>query len=157
MSEYLETYGAGDEARARLIKRLAAALIVVIVLGVAAYFYFQDFKEEHLTKQFLEQLNARRFDAAYRIWGCSDAQPCRDYSYQKFLEDWGPEKGNGDWKVKGVDGCPTGAIVLVAAGGTESTPIWVEHGGTTLTFSPWNECQGKQWRFKQFFRRIFGG
>jgi hypothetical protein len=156
MSEYLENYGAGEEAHGRLVKRLVLGLIGVVILGVAAYVYFQDFKEERLTKQFLAELNARQFDAAYRTWGCTDAQPCRDYAYPKFLEDWGPQKAKGDWKVKDVDGCPAGAIVTVAAGGTEATPIWVERGAGSLTFSPWNACPGKRWRFKQFFQRILG-
>jgi hypothetical protein len=156
MSAYLQNYGAGEEAHARLIKRLVLGLIAVVILGVAAYFYFQDFKEERLTKQFLGELNEHRFDAAYRTWGCTEAQPCRDYGYQKFLDDWGPQKANGDWKVKGVDGCSAGVIVMVAARGTEATPIWVEQSASSLTFSPWDQCPGKRWRFKQFFQRIFG-
>ena len=156
MSAYLQNYGPGEEARGRLIKRLAFGLIGVVILGIAGYLYLQDYQEERQTKQFLEQLNARQFEAAYRTWGCTDAQPCRDYAYKRFLDDWGPQKANADWKVKGVDGCAAGAIVLVAAAGAEATPIWVERGSNSLTFSPWTECPGKRWRFKQFFQRILG-
>jgi hypothetical protein len=157
MSAYLQSYGAGEEERNRRIKWLVLGLIGVVIVGIAAYFYFQDFTEERLTTQFLKDLNAQQFEDAYHVWGCSDAKPCRDYSYQKFLEDWGPDKGKGDWKIKGVDGCPTGVIVAVAATGTERTSLWVERDGGSLSFSPWDECQGKKWRFKQFFRRLFGG
>jgi hypothetical protein len=156
MSAFLQNYGAGEEAHSRLVKRLVLGLMGVVILGIAAYFYFQDFKEERLAKQFVGELNARQFDAAYRTWGCTDAQRCRDYDYRRFLDDWGPQKGNGDWKVKGVEGCQTGAIVLVAAGSTEATPIWVENNASSLTVSPWSECQGKRWHFKQFFQHIFG-
>ena len=48
-------------------------------------------------------------------------------------------------------------IVTVSAPGAEKTPLWVERGTSSLTFSPWPECQGKRWRFKQFFKNLIGG
>ena len=156
MGAFLQNYGAGDEHRIRVIKRTVVAVVAACILAVAAYLYLKNFREEQLAKRFLSQLNSRQFDAAYQTWGCGDSHPCRDYDYQKFLEDWGPSK-DANWKVTGVDGCQAGAIVIVASGKSEKTPLWVERGGSTLSFSPWDECQGKQWRFKQFFRRLFGG
>lgn len=156
MSAYLENYGAGEEQRSRFIKWTALSVLAAVILAIAAYLYFKNFREEQLAKRFLNELNTHQFDAAYRTWGCDDAHPCRDYNYQKFLEDWGPQK-SGNWKVTGVDGCPTGAIVLVGAGKSEATPLWVERGAQVISFSPWDECQGKKWRFKQFFRKLFGG
>ena len=156
MSGYLEEFGAVEERRGRFIKRLVIALLALLIIGFAAYEFFQNYSEEHLVNQFLSELNAARYPAAYQTWGCSDAHPCRDYSYQRFLEDWGPGKKTADWKVANVDGCTTGAIVTVAAQGAENMPLWVERGTSALTFSPWPECQGKRWRFKQFFKNLVG-
>ncbi len=156
MSGYLQDYGAGEDRRGRFIKRLVIALVALLIVGFLAYEFFQNYSEERLVKQFISQINASQYPEAYQTWGCSDVHPCRDYSYQRFLEDWGPAKKLTGWKVSDVDGCPTGAIVTVAATGSEKTPLWVERGTSSLTFSPWPECQGKRWRFKQFFKNLVG-
>ena len=92
MSGYLEDYGEGEERRGRLIKRLVVALVALLIVGFFSYEFFQNYSEEHLVKQFISEVNAAHYSAAYQTWGCSDAHPCRDYSYQRFLEDWGPGK-----------------------------------------------------------------
>ena len=139
MSGYLQDYGAGEERRARFIKWLVVALVALLIIGFSGYEFFQNYSEERLVKQFLSELNASQFPAAYQTWGCSDTHPCRDYNYQRFLEDWGPAKQTTVWKVADVDGCATGAIVTVSAPGAEKTPLWVERGTSSLTFSPWPE------------------
>ena len=156
MGAYFQNYGAGDEQRARFVKRAILGIAAALVLLVAAFLYFRNYKEEHFVKQFLGELNDRQFDAAYRTWGCTDAHPCRDYDHQKFLEDWGPQKSSGGWKVTGVEGCSTGTIVQVSSSQTPTSPLWVQRSADSLTFSPWNECQGKKWRFRQFFQRLMG-
>ncbi len=148
----MEGYGAGDERRGRMIKRLVVVVAAVVVLGLIGYFILHNYSEKKLAESFVSQLNAKKFDDAYRIWGCTEAHPCRDYDYTRFLEDWGPNKSKSEWKVTDVDGCPTGVIVTVA-GGPEPAPLWIDRGGNTLGFSPWPECQGKRWRWRQFFHR----
>ncbi len=152
MSDYLEGYGAGDERRGRMIRRILLALAAVAVLGLVGYFFLRDYSEKSLAKHFVAQLNAKQFDDAYRTWGCTDAHPCRDYNYARFLEDWGPNKSKSGWKITDVDGCPTGVIVTIG-GGSDAMPLWIDRGGKTLGFSPWPECQDKKWRWKQFFQK----
>ncbi len=94
MTGYLDAYGAAETERAKrekLFKRLAIALVVIAVLGTAGWFLFRNYKEEARIRQFVQLLQSKQYGAAYAMWGCSEATPCRDYSMQRFLEDWGPQ------------------------------------------------------------------
>jgi hypothetical protein len=158
MASYLDQYGVGDERRIRLIKRIAIAVLIVLVVAIALYLFLKNYPEKQTIKHFLAEVNAGQLQTAYQSWGCTNAHPCPNYTYQKFLEDWSKKSGaSGDWKIAKVDGCKSGVIVTVSKQGAEPAPLWVERGDQALSFSPWPECQGKKWRFKQFFHRIFGG
>ncbi|HXE10900.1 MAG TPA: hypothetical protein VN633_02190 [Bryobacteraceae bacterium] len=157
MSSYLDTYGAGEERRNKIIKRVAIAVVVAIIVAIAAYLFFDNYPEKQVVKHFLAQVNSGSYQEAYQTWGCSGAHPCAGYDYGKFMEDWGPKANHNKWSISGVDGCKNGVIITVGAQGSEPEPLWVERENKALSFSPWPECQGKQWRFRQFFRRLFGG
>ena len=156
MSSFLDTYGAEDERRFRTIKRSVIAVLAAIIIAVAGYFFFRNRPEKQVVRQFLAEINAGHYQAAYRLWGCSDTHPCPEYNYQKFLEDWGPQQARSNWRISAVDGCPTGVVVTVSAAGNAS-PLWVQRDDKRLSFSPWPECQGRRWRFRQFIQRITGG
>jgi hypothetical protein len=156
MAGYLDSYGAEDERRIRLVKGLTITVIAALVIGVTAYLIFENFPEKRAVAHFLSLVNAGRYQEAYGTWGCSGAHPCSGYSYQKFLEDWGKQDRK-DWKISNVDGCTTGVVVTVSAQGSEPEPLWVQRSDESISFSPWPECQGKKWRFRQFFRRLVGG
>src|SRR5438105_3129157 len=99
MSSYLEAYGAEEAQRAkriRLIKRASVALILLLIVSGVAYAVFKNYPEEQQVKAFLETLRKQDYQTAYRMWGCTESTPCRDYSYQKFLEDWGSKGSHGD-------------------------------------------------------------
>jgi hypothetical protein len=157
MAGYLDAYGAGDEQRIRTIKRLVVAAVAVLVIGITAYSLLQNFREKQKVKEFLAQVNAGQYQTAYQTWGCSESHPCPQYSYQKFLEDWAPKAAHPAWQISTVDGCRTGVVVTVASSGLEPQPLWVQRSDKSLSYSPWPECQEREWRFRQFFRRVFGG
>jgi hypothetical protein len=157
MASYLDAYGAEDERRFRTIKRIVIAAVILVAVGLTAYLLLKNYREKQVIKHFLGQVNAGKYQAAYQSWGCTDTHPCPEYNYQKFMEDWGAKSNRNAWKISDVDGCPTGVIVTVSNGGSDSQPLWVQRSDKSISFSPWPECQGRQWRFRQFFRRIFGG
>ncbi len=157
MASYLDTYGAGDERRARIIKRSVIADIAAVVIAIALYLGFRNYREKQVVDRFLAEVNAGHYQAAYRLWGCADTHPCPEYSYQKFLEDWGPKQTRSAWQISDVDGCPTGVVITVNAAGSQPAPLWVDRSDKRISFSPWPECQGKRWRFRQFFHRTTGG
>ena len=94
MAGYLEQYGAGEERRWKIIKILVISLVASAVIGGALYFNFHNFREERQVKEFLGHLESKDYKAAYALFGCTDAKPCRYYPFDKFMEDWGPASGH---------------------------------------------------------------
>jgi hypothetical protein len=156
MGSYLQQYGEGDERRSRIIKTIVIASLIVATLAIAAYLFFRNYPEKQVVKQFLTEVNSHQYENAYRDWGCTPSHPCRDYNYSRFMQDWGA-KVSSPWKIASVDGCKTFVTVNVQANGAELESLAVQRGNHTLSFAPAPECQERQWRWKQFFQRIFGG
>lgn len=156
MGSYLQQYGSGDERRIRIIKTVIIACSIVVVVAIAAYLFFQNYPEKQVVKHFLGEINARQYEAAYHDWGCTPSHPCRDYDFNRFMQDWGA-KVSSPWKIASVDGCKTFVTVNVQASGAELESLGVQRGTHTLSFAPSPECQERQWRWKQFFHKIFGG
>jgi hypothetical protein len=156
MGSYLQQYGEGDERRIRIIKRIVLACVILLIVGISAYLFFRNFPEKQVVKHFLAEVNAHQYDAAYRDWGCTSSHPCRDYDFNRFMQDWGA-KVSSPWSIASVDGCKTFVTVNVQASGAELQSLAVERGTHDLSFAPAPECQERQWHWKQFFHRLFGG
>lgn len=157
MSSYLQTYGAGEERRNRLIKWLIVSFIALLLLSWFSYIFFHDYSETKTVKSFLAEVNAHQYEQAYRDWGCTEATPCPNYDFKRFMEDWGPNpKRSSDWKVDSVDGCRTFVTVNVGAEGADLQSLGVERGAKTLMYAPGPECQERKWHWKAFFQRMMG-
>lgn len=162
MASYLEAYGEGETKRAqrvRLFRWVLAAFAAVVIVGSLLYSIFVNYSEEQQVKQFVALLQKKDYQAAYRMWGCTDAAPCRDYSFAKFMEDWGPNSPHANAaaaRVGSSDTCGTGVVIPVNFKGGESVPLWIDKGTKIIGFSPDPECQKKRWHFKEFFRSLFG-
>lgn len=154
MSTYLQTYGAGEEKRNRIIKTIILTVLGVLILSAVLYETFKNFRETQLVKHFLVEVNQKKLPDAYRTWGCTSDRPCRDYQYSKFMEDWG--KSAKQWEVRDVESCATGVLISVGAQGAENQPLWVEKGTNTIGFAPFPDCVAKKWRWGQFFDRLRG-
>ena len=96
MVGYLDQYGAGEERREKIVKTVVISLAALAVVGGSLFFVFHNYREERLVKQFFERLATRDYKTAYAMFGCTDEKPCRDYRFDKFMEDWGPKSGRGD-------------------------------------------------------------
>ncbi len=157
MGSYLQHYGAGEERRNRNIRNIILGVIGLVLLLIALYFIFRDYSEKQTVKRFIAELNSHQFPRAYADWGCTVSAPCRNYDYQRFLQDWGPEKQiSSPWKVTSVDGCKAFVTVNVQAAGAELQSLGVERGTKTLMYAPAPECQEPRWHWKQFFQRLTG-
>lgn len=158
MGSYLQQYGAGDEQRSRIIKRIVLGVIAAVIVAIAAYFFFHNYSEKQVAKHFLADVNSGRYQQAYADWGCTADHPCKNYDYNRFMEDWGPSKKiSSPWKLASVDGCRNFVTINVQAQGSELQSLAVERDNHELGFAPAPECQERQWHWKQFFQRIFGG
>ena len=142
MSGYLENYGAGDDKRERRLRKAALAVLIVAVGGVVAYFQFRNYREDRQFTLFLDLLSRKEYKEAYVLWGCSDAKPCRDYAFDKFLEDWGPQSRHANVsqaKVTRTRSCSTGVIKTLHFPDDEVL-MWVERKDGTIGFAPWPIC-----------------
>ncbi|HEY7210981.1 MAG TPA: hypothetical protein VH477_11965 [Bryobacteraceae bacterium] len=157
MGAYLQNYGEGEERRSRIIKIIIFSVIGALILWWILYLVLHNHSEKQAVSRFLDQVNGHQYQQAYADWGCSERTPCPNYDYRRFLDDWGPQKkASSPWKIVSVDGCKAFVTVNVQAGGTELQSLGVERGTKTIMYAPAPECQEPQWRWKQFFRRIFG-
>lgn len=145
MPGYLESYGAGEERRERIIKRIALAVLIGLVVGGGTYLLFRNYREVKQAELFFELLRKKDYQAAYRLWGCTDpsAAACRDYPFQAFLEDWGPKGRHPDAatvEFKRVRGCRDGVIITVTFTKGDEELLWVQRGQRVIGFAPWPVC-----------------
>ncbi|MFN3322266.1 MAG: hypothetical protein ACK5AZ_02120 [Bryobacteraceae bacterium] len=143
MSAFLENYGAGEERRERIIKRIALSVLLLAVMGGILYYNFRNYKEERQSRLFFERLQAQDYEGAYQTWGCTPDTPCRDYSFEKFMEDWGPQSPHADLtalSVKTSRSCENGIIQTATFASGDSVMLWVERSDLSLGFAPWPVC-----------------
>ena len=139
---YLDDYSTLTGARREAIhKALLGALLIAVVGGGVLYFFFKNFFEERQVRQFLAQLQESRYARAYEHWGCAVEEPCPDYTYEDFLEDWGPDSPLG--AVKSFDlgrstELETGVIVEIRINGKPQPELWVEKETKIVGFSPYH-------------------
>jgi hypothetical protein len=163
MASYLEAYGAAEEHRAkrvRLIKNSAIVLGSVIVAGLLAYGIFKNHSEEQQAKTFVSLLQAHDYRGAYKLWGCSETSPCKDYSFDKFLEDWGPKSAHADQSSAHIglsQSCGSGVVIrLDYKGSEEPVSLDIERSTNVVSFAPWAECPGRHLHIGAWLRSLFG-
>lgn len=147
MPGYLETYGAGEERRNRIIFRSIAGLLIALLLSTLLYFNFRFYSAERRVESFLAAVQARDYPRAYSIWGCGEQHPCRDYAMNKFMEDWG---ANGAYtpmasgKLNYVEPCGDSLIFTIETPGQPDPLVLLTiKGDPTMGFAPWALCPEK--------------
>src|SRR5215472_5121233 len=113
MAGYLDQYGAGDEKRATIIKRLLLLIVAVLVFGALPWYLFKNHGEEGKVRTLLSLLRNHDYEGAYRAWGCTDPKAC-SYSYQQFLEDWGPKSTADPNQLRILDSESCGSGVMLS-------------------------------------------
>ena len=140
MAGYLARYGAGEERREKMVKKALLALLAAVIVGGVLFFVFHNFRQEGRVKEFFARLAAHDFKGAYTLWGCTDAHPCEAYSFDTFMQDWGPTKGDPTkYKITRSKSCGNGVILNVDFGSEEQI-LWVERGNLSMSFSPFPGC-----------------
>lgn len=150
MGEFLAEYGGGSRTREKLVQwgliAIAAVAIVWSVdwaLSVSGNFSLRDVREQWRAHRFFTLLSERNYQSAYAMWGCDPAHPCRDYSFSKFMEDWGPEStaaSPSQRHVKAVEHCGTGIIEVIDFGAKDLVSLHVRAKDLTLSFAPAPAC-----------------
>lgn len=143
MGGYLESYGAGTQKRDKtvhaIIKWGLTGLGAAAILLFTYHYVIPNRTEQAAVKRFFQLLSAGDYNAAYALWGCTDASPCREYPMKSFMEDWGPQAlPISSFEVLSGESCGSGVIVDVDAGKAGDRKIWVERQTQILGALPPN-------------------
>ena len=143
MAEFLEGYGVGDARRARIFWRLVIAGLVVLTVSLTLYFVLRSWPAKRQVQQFVDLLREKDYQAAYRLWGCTEFSPCREYTLGKFMEDWGPSGLHADaasMSIQRTRYCGPGVIVTLQSSQGDEVHLWYERRDSTIGFAPWPVC-----------------
>lgn len=148
MASYLEEYGEREARRQRTVRSIvrisAAVFVLAIALALLYRFYLRDYRERRQLEAFYELLRKQDYAAAYRLWGCSVEKPCPQYSYEKFLEDWGPQSAYRDIaaaRVTDTRSCEDGLIQTLRFSPKDEVWLWVDRASRTIGYAPWPVCR----------------
>ncbi len=136
------SYNAG---RARLIRNIVIAGIVVIVLGAFGTWWFWDWPEEHRINTFLSTVESGDLRMAFTMWN-NDPQWQQHpekyigYGFDAFQKDWGTGSDYGkirSHKITITKTVGNGVVMGVDINGGK-TPIFlrVDHKTKQIGFSP---------------------
>lgn len=139
-TSYLEDYERNSWGFGKLAKGVGIALLAA-VLGYCIYWlFFRNWREEGRVKEFLNLLESQKYEQAYETWGCSQAEPCKFYPFNEFMEDWGPDSPLGpvksfelgrSWTQEG------GVIQELTINGKKQPNLWVDHQSLVVGFFPY--------------------
>jgi hypothetical protein len=152
----MEGYGQKDLRRNLWLKRIFGIGLPVVLLLAGAYFYFRTWPQERTVARFVETLEKKDYQAAYRMW-CE--QPCRYYSFEDFSRDWGSEgqyRDPSQLKFGSADYCGQGVVFETMYPNTKTFGLWVERSNNIIGFAPEERCGGKRIHFDGLFKRLFG-
>lgn len=143
MTGFLDSYGAGVERREKIVKRLVLGGLAALAIAVTLYFVFRNWGEDRQARLFLDLLKKQDYQSAYQLWGCTPAAPCRDYRFERFMEDWGPKSPHGNVaaaRIAKTRSCAGGVIYTLEYGKDDSLLLWVGRQDKVLGYAPWPSC-----------------
>jgi len=148
MPGYLDTYGAGEEERNRVIIRSVVSVVVLAIVVSLGWYLLKNHHQEDVVKTFLAAVRQGDYQAAYRDWGCTTATPCSGYAFDKFLQDWGRSARDGapSPSILGItdsETCGSGVMLSVAVNATRQEKLWVDKSSDAISFAPYPVCPHK--------------
>ena len=140
--------------RQRMVRLILIAVVVVIV-GIIAWFIFRYQPEKNVVEKFFKEIEAKNFEQAYGIYKADpdwkqhpDKYP--EFTYNQFLLVWGPSGDYGIITSHKIDcatepkkrgfASPSGVIVVVNINNRtdprDNVSLWVEKKTKTINASP---------------------
>jgi hypothetical protein len=152
------SYGVADERRSKLIKRGILWGGLAVLVAVILFFWLRNWRQEQTIKQFFSLLEQKRYQDAYAMWGCTAEHPCKYYSPEKFLEDWGsssPYAHPSAIKIAHEDNCGNGVVFDIEAPKVDPQGLFVDKSTNTLSFAPEARCPGRHLQLWEFLKSRF--
>ena len=154
------SYGVADARKERRFKRIVLWSLSILIVGGILFGWFRNWREESVMKQFLTLLKQQNYQDAYKLFGCTQENPCKYYPPEKFNEDWGPTgeyKDAGDAKIQNEDVCGSGVLFTVAIPKKDLLGMWVESSTKVVGFAPngWSRCPGKHFQLWEYLKSRF--
>ncbi|HXJ38675.1 MAG TPA: hypothetical protein VNH18_05325 [Bryobacteraceae bacterium] len=146
---YLDQYGEGEEQRNRFIIRLILTVVIAVVSVSFLWYILKNHHQEGVVKSFLGAVRQGDYQAAYKIWGCTDQKPCSGYEYPKFLGDWrtgGDAATSPDLSVLALtdsETCNNGVLLTVNVNRSRVEKLWVDKSQDSISYSPYPICPHK--------------
>jgi hypothetical protein len=150
--EYLSNYGVADAKREKRFLRTVILIVGAALVGALLWYYFRTFFEERAVQQFLTNLGSRDYKAAHAQFGCTEATPCRDYDFARFMEDWGDKSAFADVskvKVTLAEPCGNTVWVTIKHPNQKELGLAVDTETRIITYAPEARCPGV-WRIRDF-------
>lgn len=151
-----ESYGVDDTKREKRRKRTVLITLLVVIVALTAYFSLRTKGQERVMSQFLRTLQDKRYEDAFKMF-----PPSPRYSYQNFLEDFGPTSKLPDaaqLKVSNVDYCDDYVAFTMNYPHQDPFGLMVDRSTGNVGFMPEDQirCPGRHLQFGALFQRIFG-
>jgi hypothetical protein len=147
MGSYLAEYGAGDEWKAKIFRWAAIGVPTLLLAAIASHFFFRHYPQRAQLDAFLNDLRTGDLARAYQRWGCSKSNPCRDYSWDRFVADFGPQGQLKDLpQAKTIQklSCTGGIIRAFDAGPDHEVVFYVSKPDSVISYAPpqntWRGC-----------------
>ena len=157
MADFLTGYGEKDFKRAQRLKRIALTVVGLAVFGGLFYYFARTFTEERTVSRFVSLLSNKDYQGAYAMWGCGNPGGCRDYKFDRFMEDWGPKSpysNPSEISTTLAEPCGNSVWITVKTPKTEELGLVVDSETRFLSFTPAARCPGK-WRLREFPERLW--
>lgn len=157
MAGYLDEFGVKDAKREKRNKIIIYSVLALVIGGGTIWYFARTFTEERVVKRFISSLESKDYKAAYAMWGCTDQSPCRDYKFDKFLEDWGeksPYSKPSEISITLAETCGNSVWISIQTPKTEELGLSVDPETRFLSFTPDPRCPHKR-RISEFPGRLW--
>ena len=141
-----------EEPKSKLRRYVITGIAFAALLTWLGWYFFHFYPEKRVAQRFFDTLVAGDFQTAYKIW-----KPSQSYSYQDFLDDWGPKGYYGPVKSYEIESAQSprhggsGVIIVVVLSPDQPFPadtdatknkrlrevrLWVESRDNSFSFPP---------------------
>ena len=149
MAGFFEQYETKGNWRERAVKWFFLLIFLGLILWGADWTLgklgkdnISDFRAQWRLRSFYSALGEKQYEEAYSMWGCDKQHPCRDYAYDKFIEDWGPNSPNAaapQAKKLVVRHCESGIVRTDLLPNNEMISLYVNRTDLIVSFAPWGD------------------